>query len=244
MIRNLKIDDRALKVLLISISTSLVAFSLTKSLAISLALCAVVILMMKISSNRSEQKRAWLYFDAMPEIIDSVISGIQSGLSLNETLIGLGERGPEATRALFFEFGEDLRNGSTFEESISKLQSKFSIRAADQFVESLLFAKSLGGGELLSLLRQLGDFIRQDLALRREIQAKQGWVRNSAHLSAAAPWLLLLLLSAQPSTASAYSTPSGILILVFGVGMTAIAYLWMGWLSRLPEPKRIFGIQE
>ena len=91
------------------------------------------------------------------------------------------------------------------------------------------------------MLRQLGDFTRQDLSLRREVAAKQGWIRNSAHLSAAAPWILLLLLAAQPSTSAAFSSPQGITILAVGVAMTALAYLWMGRLSNLPEPQRIFG---
>ena len=30
-------------------------------------------------------------------------------------------------------------------------------------------------------------------------------------------------------------------ILAVGVAMTALAYLWMGRLSNLPEPQRIFG---
>jgi tight adherence protein B len=94
------------------------------------------------------------------------------------------------------------------------------------------------------MLRQLGDFTRQDLALRREISAKQGWIRNSAHLSAAAPWILLLLLSAQPSTSEAFKTTQGLVILGTGLAMTALAYLWMGKLSALPEPRRIFGRHE
>jgi tight adherence protein B len=129
----------------------------------------------------------------------------------------------------------------SFEKAISILQSEIKLRAADQLFESLIYAKNLGGSELLSLLRQLGDFTRQDLSLRREIAAKQGWIKNSAHLSAAAPWILLLLLSAQPSTAAAFASPQGVSILGAGVAMTALAYLWMGKLSSLPEPKRIFG---
>ena len=229
------------KSLITLISIFFISFAITKSFSISLALCAVTSIMIFISLRRARERRSLTLFEAMPEIIDNVLSGIQSGLSLNETLIGLGERGPESTRSIFIEFGSDLRSGESFEVSISRVQDNFAIRAADQFVESLIFAKSLGGTELIALLRQLGDFIRQDLSLRREIAAKQGWVRNSAHLSAAAPWILLLLLSAQPTTASAFSSASGVLILVSGVLMTAIAYLWMGWLSRLPEPKRIFG---
>ena len=53
--------------------------------------------------------------------------------------------------------------------------------------------------------------------------------------------LLLLLLSSQPSTAQAFSTPTGLLILITGVAMTVIAYIWMDRLGRLPEMPRVFG---
>jgi tight adherence protein B len=98
----------------------------------------------------------------------------------------------------------------------------------------------LGGSELLQILRTLGDFLRQDLALRREIDVKHGWIKNSAHISAAAPWILLLLLSTQPTTAIAYSTPSGAFVLIVGLVMTAVAYLWMNRLGRLPQTPRVF----
>jgi tight adherence protein B len=98
----------------------------------------------------------------------------------------------------------------------------------------------LGGTELLQILRTLGDFLRQDLALRREIEVKHGWIKNSAHISAAAPWILLLLLSTQPSTAIAYSTTTGGAILIAGLVMTAVAYMWMNRLGRLPQTPRVF----
>jgi tight adherence protein B len=219
----------------------LISISLTQSVVVSFAIATVSSALFQISIQNSGTKDAWKHFEAVPELIDNVITGIQSGLSLNESLLSLSERGPFLTRSYFAHFGEQLRNGVSFEDAISNLQTFFNNRAADQLFESLIFAKSLGGSELLALLRQLGDFTRQDLALRREISAKQGWVRNSAHLAASAPWILLLLLSAQPSTAQAFSTSTGVIILITGALLTLFAYLWMAHLSKLPEPARIFG---
>ncbi len=233
--------SREFKFLAVGGGIFLIAFSWTQTLTISLALTAVAILISVISNRTVDSKRNWLLFQAIPEIIDHVITGVQSGLSLNEALVSLGTRGPKIAQTHFLAFEADLLAGMNFEQAISHLQSSFGIRAADQLFESLIFAKSLGGSELLALLRQLGDFTRQDLTLRREIIAKQGWIRNSAHLSAAAPWILLLLLSAQPSTAEAFNSSTGIFILSSGIGATAVAYMWMGHLSKLPEPVRIFG---
>lgn len=225
----------------ISLSLFLFATIFTHSLIIALALLLVSSLIFEISRRRSQDHRSKELARAIPEIIDYVISGVQSGLSLTESLSSLSFRGPEQSRALFRQLREDLHEGMTFDNAISTLQEGFALRSADQLFEALLFAKSLGGNELLALLRQLGDFTRADLALRNEISSKQGWIRNSAHLSAIAPWILLLLLSAQPSTAAAFATPSGVSILLAGIVMTTVAYLWMGRLGRLPEPARIFG---
>ena len=175
-----------------------------------------------------------------PEVIDHLISGIQSGLSLTEALVGLGTRGPEIVRPHFLLFRQELLERGDFVEAAEVLKHRFDSHGSDQILEAILLAKSLGGSELLQIFRTLGDFLRQDLALRKEIEIKHGWIKNSAHLSSAAPWLLLLLLSTQPGTVEAFSEPVGIAILFVGVLLTSVAYLWMGRLGRLPESARVF----
>lgn len=236
-----RVNEEQVKLALISSSIFLISFSISRTLTIAFAISLVATSMAVISTRRSKTKHSELLLSVLPEIIDHLISGIQSGLSLSETLSNLATRGPSETESYFLQFKANLKSGMSFELAISSLQGEIKSRAADQLFESLIFAKNLGGSELLSMLRQLGDFTRQDLSLRREIAAKQGWIRNSAHLSAAAPWILLLLLAAQPSTSAAFTSPQGIAILGIGVAMTALAYLWMGKLSSLPEPGRIFG---
>lgn len=234
-------SELLIRLSIISSSIFLLTLLITRTFVIALALTSVSSTMFWISTKRSVSKKSWELAVVVPEVIDHMISGIQSGLSLNESLSNLSDRGPSRTQSYFGDFRLELNSGNSFESAISNLQERFDNRAADQLFESLIFAKNLGGSDLLSMLRQLGDFTRQDLSLRREIDAKQGWIRNSAHLSAAAPWLLLLLLSAQPATSASFSTPEGATILGIGVAMTVIAYLWMGKLSELPQPKRIFG---
>lgn len=239
MTRNAREGD--LKLALIACTTFILSFSLSSTLTISFAISLVATSMAIISLRNSKAKSSERILAVLPEIIDHMISGIQSGLSLSETLSNLAIRGPAETEEYFLRVRENLKAGMSFDRAISLLQDEIQLRAADQLFEALIFAKNLGGSELLSMLRQLGDFTRQDLSLRREIAAKQGWIRNSAHLSAAAPWILLLMLAAQPSTSAAFATSQGVVILGLGVAMTALAYLWMGKLSALPEPHRIFG---
>jgi tight adherence protein B len=215
-------------------------FLLTHSIIIGIAFAILsgaiswTLLHKESVKNESELVEAW------PEVIDHLMSGISSGLSLSESLSGLAARGPEILRPIFTTFRNELYKSGDFTIALTKLKTEFSHHSSDQIFEALLIAKELGGSELLQILRTLGDFLRQDLVLRREIEVKHGWIKNSAHLSAAAPWLLLLLLSTQPTTAAAYATPTGILILASGLVMTAIAYLWMNRLGQLPQTPRVF----
>jgi tight adherence protein B len=176
-----------------------------------------------------------------PEVIDHLISGIHSGLSLSEAMVGLAIRGPELLRPAFMDFHQELLSRGDFVEATAKLKTRFNSQGSDQILEAVLLAKSLGGSELLQIFRTLGDFLRQDLALRKEIEIKHGWIKNSAHLSSAAPWLLLLLLSSQPGTAQAFAQPGGITILLLGILLTIVAYFWMGRLGRLPITPRVFS---
>ena len=222
-----------------SVSTAAVLL-MSRSVVIALAFgtlaagIAFVTVRAKNNLNEAALIAAW------PEVIDHLMSGIQSGLSLTESLAGLSTRGPEVLRPAFTQFKATLYGSGDLTQAIEELKALFAHHGSDQIFEALIISKALGGSELLQILRSLGDFLRQDLALRREIEVKHGWIKNSAHLSAAAPWILLLLLSTQPSTAAAYSTTTGAIILIAGLVMTAIAYIWMNRLGRLPQTPRVF----
>lgn len=219
----------------------LVVYLLTASplLASAFALLALAFTFVIINNRRGkhelEVSASW------PEVIDHLVSAIQTGMSLTEALTELSTRGPVVMRPAFSNFKSRVFEDGNFDQGIQYLAGYFKSHASDQIFQALLISKSLGGSELLSILRTLGNFLREDLALRNEIAVKQSWIKNSAHLSSAAPWLLLLLLAMQPSTVQAFSTVTGAGILFLGLFMTVLAYIWMTFLSRLPSVPRVFG---
>lgn len=176
-----------------------------------------------------------------PELVDHLISGLRSGLSLAETLIQLGYRGPEASRPIFLECEAILRSAGDFSAVFVLIKKRFKDPLADQVCEVLDFARVSGSRDITTTLRTLGDHIRADIAVRSEIRAKHGWIKNSAVIATLAPWILLLILSAQPSTIKAFSTSSGIFVLILGSVMSVTAFLWMGKAGKLQETPRIFG---
>ena len=236
-----KVLDSKTSIALISALSLLIAVGVTGSIFIGLALALLTLFFTYQFFKQREAKRLQQLSEVWPEVIDHLIAGLYSGLSISESISGLAYRGPEITRKDFAEFRDSLREGAEFAEAMNLLKSKFSHHGSDQIFEALLLSRTLGGGELLNTLRTLGSFQREDLALNKEISIKHGWIKNSAHISAAAPWLLLMVIGTQRGTAQAFSTSSGISILIAGVAMTQIAYIWMSKISKLPATPRVFG---
>lgn len=195
----------------------------------------VVIIKKRAENAKNSLRALW------PEILDHIISGLQSGLSLAETLVALESRGPLKSRAIFHVFSENLRSGKDFGAALQLLKEYFNDSVADQVCEVLDFSRLSGGRDTSLTLRTLSNFIRRDLALRAEIQAKHSWVKNSAALAAISPWILLLMLASQPNTLQAYTSRAGFMILIAGALLTVTAYFWMEKVGKLNDSPRIFA---
>ena len=237
--RNPKLSKQTIALLIAALSF-LTASAITSSIFIGRALATLSGFATKQFLNQREVNRHAQLTQIWPEVIDHLVAGLYSGLSISEALSELSNRGPEIIREDFSNFNYELKKGTDFNNAINSLRSKFSHHGSDQIFEALLLSKTLGGGELLNTLRTLGSFQREDLILNKEIAIKHGWIKNSAHISAAAPWLLLLMIGTQSGTAKAFASPTGVVILVSGVVMTFIAFLWMSRLSKLPATPRVF----
>ncbi len=178
--------------------------------------------------------------NSLPEIIDLIISGLQAGMSITETLANLGKIGPTCVRDIFIHFEINLRADGNIQAELNILKDEFKDPLADQLFETLIYASKFGGRNAIKILHELSEFVAADISLRSEILARFGWVKNSAALASIAPWLLYLILRTQENARIAYSQPIGQLFMVIGFAFTVIAYLWMQRIASLPKAKRIF----
>ena len=210
------------------------------SVVVAIPFAAVASGIPHLLAKRKAERRQLQLAGLWPELLDHMISGLRSGLSIAETLSALSQRGPEISRPIFSECHSMLKSGADLGLIFAYIKSQFNDPVADQVCEVLDFARGTGSRDTAVTLRTLGDFIRSDIAVRGEINAKLGWVKNSALVAAIAPWILLLILSTQPSTLRAFETPAGNVILIIGVVMSALAYFWMSRVGRIQSVPRIF----
>ena len=225
-------------ILLTTLSVFLVVFIITSSKTIAGAISSLSTAIPFMINKYRAQARVRSKELAWPEAIDSLVSALQSGLSITDSLMGLAERGPLVLRDSFVRIRVGLQQGEVFESVLKREKAALNSAISDQVFETLVLAKDFGGRDSNNALRLLAEFIREDLDVVEEIRTKFGWIRNSAALATAAPWILLILLSSQSSTVAAFSTSAGVQVLSIGVVMTAVAYLWMERVGTLPQMAR------
>lgn len=237
-----KLNKIRLKTLLLicasMLSTFMVMLLLTNSKQISIAISTLSTSIPFLINRQRAEKVLRARESSWPEVIDSLVSALQSGVSISDAVLALAEHAPTALRPNFIKVKFAVQNGEGLEFALRKEKEELKSSISDQVFETLIVAKEFGGRDSNNALRLLSEFVRDDLDVLEEIRTKFGWIKNSAALATVAPWILLLLLSSQRSTVEAFSTSSGVKILACGVFMTALAYLWMERVGRIPIAAR------
>lgn len=185
-------------------------------------------------------KRAANLREQWPDVVDHLRSAIRAGMSLPEALTQLGQQGPEALRPAFCDFGLDYRATARFNDSLERLAARLADPVADKIVEALRITREVGGTDLGEMLGTLSSFLRDSARTRGELEARQSWTVSAARLAIAAPWVILLLLAGQPAAVYAYSTVTGMMVLIGGLAVSFICYRAMMRIGRLPEEERVF----
>ena len=175
-----------------------------------------------------------------PDLVDHLVSAVRSGLALPDSVVTLAHSGPESTRSAFAAFERDYRSTANFGACLDSAKARLADPVADRILETLRMSREVGGSELTTVLRNLSAYLRQETAIRTEVEARQSWVLNAARLGIAAPWVILLLLASRPEAAAAYNTPAGAVVIAAGAGVTFVAYRVMVALGRLPQERRWF----
>ncbi|CAN5495420.1 type II secretion system F family protein [soil metagenome] len=185
--------------------------------------------------------RRRLLRSAWPDLVDHLVAAVRSGQSLGDAIASLADVGPAETRAAFRDFGHTVIALGMLGPALDELKDRLADPVADRIIETLRMSREVGGTELPAVLRALAAGLREEAAVRAEVEARQSWVVNAARLGVAAPWVVLVLLGSRPEAAAAYNSPAGATLLGGGFAVTVIAYRLMIALGRLPEERRWFA---
>jgi tight adherence protein B len=222
-------------------STTLLLQVMTRTPPVALLFGAMgAYLPVVVVAGRARRRRRD-FAEVWPEAVDNLASAVRAGLSLPDALAQLSVRGPEPLRSSFAAFALDYQVTGRFGECLDRLKHRLADPVGDRVVEGLRVAREVGGGELGRLLRNLSGYLRDEARTRSELEARQAWTVNGARLAVAAPWLVLLLMSFQPSVVRRYASPAGTMVLLFAASTCLVAYRLMMRIGRLPQDRRILS---
>ncbi len=219
----------------------LVVAGLTGSAVVALAVAVpAALLPVSVARARRDARRRRLR-EEWPDALATLVAGVRAGVSLPECCAALVERGPAALRPGAIAFTATYRATGSFSAALTRMQEELADPIADRVVTALRLAHDVGGTELVRVLRALGDFLREDVRVRREIEARWSWTVTAARVATAAPWIVLLLMATRPEAARAYESPGGALVIAGGALATVLGYRLMLRAARLPEEKRVLS---
>ena len=226
--------------LLLGVTAGAVTLALVPVLALAVAagivvaLAPVALVSWRAAARRRAGRILW------PDLVDHLVSAVRSGLALPDSVVTLAHSGPAPTREAFAAFERDYRATANFSACLDNAKARLADPVADRILETLRMSREVGGSELTTVLRNLSSYLRQETAIRTEVEARQSWVLNAARLGIAAPWVILLLLASRPEAAAAYNTAAGAVLIAGGATVTVVAYRVMVALGRLPQERRWF----
>jgi tight adherence protein B len=226
--------------LVVALAAATVVFALVPvaALAVAAGVFALalpgVLVVQRARARRRATRVVW------PDVVDHLVSAVRSGQALPDSVMTLAHAGQRDTREPFRAFEADYRATGNFALCLTQLKDRLGDPVADRILETLRMSREVGGSELTLVLRNLAAYLRQEAAIRSEVEARQSWVINAARLGVAAPWIVLLLLATRPEAAAAYNTAAGGLLIVGGLAVSVVAYRLMVRLGRILEEKRWF----
>lgn len=178
---------------------------------------------------------------ALPELAENLATVLASGADLQQALCELAKTGPLRLRKTFERYGVLVDRGLPLDSCLDWLQSELSNVYADQLLELLKVTESSGGSGIVVNLNRVSKVLRDEIVLRGELQAKQGWVLGTAKVAVLAPWLIAAMLARRPEALTYYSSNVGTAMLLTGLVACAVAYWLIGRFASTHAAVRVFA---
>ena len=195
-----------------------------------------------VASARSRRSgRRALAQDAWPRMLEEIrVQTSALGRSIPQALFEVGRRAPKEMRPAFDAAQREWLISTDFERTLRMLKSRLADPTADATCETLLIAHELGGSDLERRLEALIEDRVLDTQGRKDARAKQAGVRFARRFVLLVPLGMAVAGMSVGNGRSAYRTAEGQLLVVLGIGMVVVCWVWAGRLMRLPEEQRVF----
>jgi len=189
--------------------------------------------------RRHERQRARIR-QALVEAIERIRDAVGSGLDIGEAFRELADNGPDVLQPHMQQLCAELAVGVPFAEALQHLRDRLADPTFDLIARALALHDEVGGGAFGECLARVAHGVRSQISLRGRLAASRGRLYLSARILAALPLGLLAYVRWwSPTSARAYESPIGQIVLAVCTLVLVLAYALMLWLARLPDDERV-----
>ena len=179
--------------------------------------------------------------DVWPRLIEEVrIKTTTLGRSIPQALFEAGRGAPPEMQQAFEVARREWLLSTDFERTLDVLRVQLADATADAVCETLLVAHQIGGNEVGRCLDALIEDRVMDLQGRKDAEARQAGARFARSFTLVVPLVMALIGMSIGQGRAAYAAPTGQLLVVFGLVLMGLCWLWAGRIMRLPDEQRVF----
>jgi tight adherence protein B len=192
--------------------------------------CAIPVLL--VVRRHSEAERA--LERQLPEALDVMVRALQAGKPLPACWLEMSQVLEKPIAPLCHDIYLKMQYGGELDEVLREVSGR--VPSEDvRFFFTALRIQTRSGGNLVQLLRDQSELIRDRLALRGRIQAISSESRMSAWIMGLMPFLVsLMMYLLSPKTMSLlWTTPAGVRMIEFGLIMQLVGVAWISRLVRI-----------
>jgi len=201
---------------------------------------ALLVLTWRTLSGAAEERRTLARLEALATWTESLRDTIAGAVGLEQAIpASLRAAAPSLHDPLARLVGR-LHTRMPMAEALRSFADDLDDPGADLIVAALIINARLRGPGLRHLLGALSASVREELDMRRKVNAERRSTRRSAQIVVGVSVGLALGLALfNRSYVRTYGSPVGQLVLVLVVGLYAAGFAWMRRLATFKEPERL-----
>ena len=181
-----------------------------------------------IRARRRAGASAALCDDQLADSVRSISAGLRAGLSVQQSIAHSADEAEPPSRDALRDLADSLAVGVPLDEALVSWAD--SLGSADaRLLSGVLRMNRRSGGELPAVLDEVGTTLRDRREVAREVRALTAQARLSGAILGFLPigFFAFLWMTSRSDIEGAFNSPTGLGAIGIGLGLDAVAFLWI-----------------
>ena len=201
---------------------------------------ALLVLAWRTLGGAAGERRAMMRLEALATWTESLRDTIAGAVGLEQAIPSSLRVAAPSLQEPLARLVDLLHTRVPMPEALRTLADDLDDPSADLIIGALIINARLRGPGLRDLLGDLSTAVREELDMRRKVNAERRSTRRSAQIVVlVSVGLALGLALLNPGYVHVYDSPFGQLVLVIVVALYAAGFIWMRRLATFDAPERM-----